>query len=378
MLERKTISNAKKEAVVGKWRSVVTSQNGFGIRQVAAVPQISLPQLVKHGCTLAPVRLPSGDRPIRCGWATFLDALGITPEEILKGEQVASKGRPRGLRTEQVTDLIEGNIPMRWIGSEFVSLCGLLGFQQEGRGDFEKTHLPLPTVWTGPQGRMFLRQTQYGIVASLTPRSFGTHILPAFVSNRNDVVRLNLRDRGLYGVRALPIDNGKALYFGGAESWEDGNELKYPKRQWIVGENKIFYVIEDDILEIWGLSDKSIIYLGTQLVSESSLSPDLHEVGEHYGALEVLTLVKQAMTRVRPNGYLWTSHELLSARLSGVFQHSWLAKKKLGSFYEMVKDCWPVYIRGKTGHILRREFSLPSRLSLISTNTFQTYTSYNR
>jgi len=55
MLQRKTISEAKNKSVVGKWRSVVASQDGFGIRVLAVAPRISLRGLVQQEYKLAPV-----------------------------------------------------------------------------------------------------------------------------------------------------------------------------------------------------------------------------------------------------------------------------------------------------------------------------------
>lgn len=219
-LVRNTMEEAKKERLLGRWRSVVISAGSgqhrrssakFAIanrhfwlavahrlrlgwvlsdegviglfRASAQVPTISIKALVQGGYTMTPKAV---DMLVESGWVNFLETFGVEPEDVLyRGNSEGNIGRvdrlmpsphqaggtqPWPFSTERVSELIERRLPMHFNGSAFVLLCAVLGFfEPKWSGQDGKPYaiMRLPALWPGPLGKIILRESPNGIVAIL-------------------------------------------------------------------------------------------------------------------------------------------------------------------------------------------------------------------
>jgi len=272
----------------------------------------------------------------------------------LTGAKADSTAAPSAMSTERAIELVEGKIPRRWRGSEFVSFCALLGFRQEGRDEFERSHLPLPALWFEPSGRIAIRESPHGVVASFTPRVPLSHLLPDVVADSNEVVKFNLIFRGYYSAKSLPLGDDRALFLGGKDPWDAGSDLNNPAVQLVVLENEIYSNIEAYLLDIWGLSCDSITFIGQRLIPGDHIPPGSFEIAGFVGSLEVLAFLKQATTRLHPDGYLWTSSPKLTGKLVDIYKHSWKSGLRLKDFYKLAATTWPEKV---TAHIWTHDAS---------------------
>ena len=340
-LERRNIEDAKHERVVGRWRSVLTMGDDFGIRPSASVPLISLPQLVAQEYKMAPscIISPQGNLALS-GWANFLDILGVTPDEFQcpsTRSQAKTFGQV-GFATERTSELVERRLPMRWNASEFVCICSLLGFQHKAgvRDDYDRTVLPLPTLWYGPPGKVILRESSAGITVSFRPNVFEKNMLPKVIHGSVKPVKFNLKNRAFQAVHALPIGKEKGLFFGGKDSYDEGVDSTHAKLLWEVEEDRIYWVVETDLLQSWGLDCKSIIFLKYRLIHQNAVPSDVFPMGRFLAPRKILPLLKEALTNLIPDGYIFTANQSLAADVISLTQHSYEAGSELCKFYALV------------------------------------------
>lgn len=127
---------------LGLWQSTVAKSRLFGLQRRIVTASISPKMLVQKSWTPSltfPIGfsryhfIEHGERfQAKTSWVNLLQALGLSPHDN------------EFFELQDASESINGVVPMRWTGQDFVGICSVLGFQSHEDTPSFYSQMPLP------------------------------------------------------------------------------------------------------------------------------------------------------------------------------------------------------------------------------------------
>lgn len=213
---------------LGPWAGRVASSSYFGLRRRIYVPVISLNALVETGTWKPQLTFPMGFQKspdpdveegtahvqAKASWVNFMQALDMSPS--------VSPGKKDPYEMQDASELVNGVVPMPWVGKDLVSICSILGFQSHESKPSYKDPMPLPMQWSGPLGWLQFRSSPNGCIAEFRRRMRLFNQIPDPIHKHWEHVNMPnedhfLRSRLWNAIGGLSLSDDGVLYLGGAD-----------------------------------------------------------------------------------------------------------------------------------------------------------------
>ncbi|KAK3983875.1 hypothetical protein QBC44DRAFT_302390 [Cladorrhinum sp. PSN332] len=214
---------------LGPWRPRVAVSSSLGLRRRIYTPTLNLPSLVESAAwkpeLTFPIGFPKSPNPdveegtahvqVKASWVNFMQALSISPNPSPDGKDI--------YEMQDASELVNGVVPMPWVGKDLVSICSILGFQSHENKPSFKDPMPLPMQWSGPLGWLQFRSSTNGCVAEFRRRMRLFNQIPDTIHRHwqnEDMPNKDhfLRSRLWHAIGGFSLPDGGVLYLGGAES----------------------------------------------------------------------------------------------------------------------------------------------------------------
>ncbi|RPA92427.1 hypothetical protein L873DRAFT_1862036 [Choiromyces venosus 120613-1] len=423
---------------LGPWKSTVVSPSAIRMQTQIKTPTLSVPLLVQKkwkpeiafpvGFELSPKKahadLEAGTQVhvlAEASWVNFLQGLGLNPEN---GKSF--------YKMQYESELVNGIVPMRWKGRDLVGICSILGFQSIESDPSTRKPMQLPTRWSGPLGWLQFRASSDGCIVEYRRRAV---IKDQLHEESHDYYRklnvecrpFKLKSRLWQSISGMCLSDNeyftdeelKGKLFGRKanrpqglrpEDFEKG--MSQASSQHTRGISDLLGFLDSDFEKkaSEGNSKKrmAVLYLSPghlsvaiegELVHSRGLGQDTtyehsyiytdeDEVDKEYefklGCLrmnrDLLAYMKEAVLRIEPDGFYFSSSKLLNFQVAQIWSHaSSISEKRLDKKYIFPTDRLAAWAESEPSKQLRDdspEKQLCSAIKLI--NNFQLIKSTSR